>query len=103
MLASPAPSARHCILRPAERCEARALAAACRTEIEYGLARFWTGDRVANAIVDPCATATIADASGEIAGFVLSREAGRHAHLQLLYVAPRYRRQGILPIQRFAS
>jgi len=95
MFVLPAPSARSCILRPAERCEARQLSGVCRLEVEYGLARFWTAARIADAIDDPRASATVADASGEIAGFVLSREAGSLWHLQLMYVGPRYRRRGI--------
>lgn len=64
-------------------------------EVEQGLPRFWTSARLADAIDDPFATATVADAAGEIAGFVLSREAGRLSHLQLLFVGPRHRRQGV--------
>jgi len=95
MPVSTAVSAFPCILRPAEHCEARSLSAACRLEVEYGLARFWTAARIAEAIDDPLVTATVADADGEIAGCVLSRAADRVSHLQLLFVRPRYRRQGV--------
>lgn len=77
---------------PADAC---AIAEMSRVEIEYGLRWRWTAERVAASIRDPNVNVLVARADGRMVGFAIMRYADDSAHLDLLAVAPVYRRLGI--------
>ncbi len=81
-------------LRLAQPAEAAAIAYLSRDLIEYGLGWRWTPARVAASIRAPDANVLVACIHDHIAGFAIMRY-GEDAHLDLLAVAPPYRRLGI--------
>jgi ribosomal-protein-alanine N-acetyltransferase len=82
-------------LRLARTTEAAAIANLSRDLIEYGLRWRWTPMRVAESIRAPNVNVLVACAVENIAGFAIMRYGGDDAHLDLLAVAPRYRRAGV--------
>jgi ribosomal protein S18 acetylase RimI-like enzyme len=66
-----------------------------RVLIEYGLSWRWTAERVTASIRDPNVNVIVARANGRIVGFAIMRYGEDKAHLDLLAVAPAYRRFGI--------
>jgi len=82
-------------LRLAQPTEADAIANLSRDLIEYGLVWRWTPMRVAASIRAANVNVLIACVQGEIAGFAIMRYGDDEAHLDLLAVAPPYRRAGI--------
>ena len=80
------------LARPAE---AVAIAHLSRDLIEYGLRWRWTPVRIAASIRAPEVNVLVALARGNIAGFAIMRYGDDEAHLDLLAVAPPYRRAGI--------
>jgi len=80
------------LARPAE---AVAIAHLSRDLIEYGLRWRWTPVRIAASIRAPEVNVLVARARGNIAGFAIMRYGDDEAHLDLLAVAPPYRRAGI--------
>jgi ribosomal-protein-alanine N-acetyltransferase len=83
------------ILRLARLTEARQLALMSRELIEYGLRWRWTPSRVAASIRDPNVNVLVACVQAEIIGFAIMRYGEEDAHLELLAVAPQYRRAGV--------
>ncbi len=82
-------------LRLARASEAAAIADLSRDLIEYGLRWRWTPERVAASIRSPNVNVLVACIHGHIAGFAIMRYGDDNAHLDLLAVAPPYRRLGI--------
>ena len=82
-------------LRLARPAEAAAIADLSRDLIEYGLPWRWTPMRVAASIRAPDVNVLVACIQGNIAGFAIMRYGDEDAHLDLLAVAPPYRRLGI--------
>lgn len=82
-------------LRLAQPAEAGVIATLSRDLIEYGLQWRWTPMRVAASIVAPQVNALVACVRDNIAGFAIMRYGDDDAHLDLLAVAPPYRRLGI--------
>jgi [ribosomal protein S18]-alanine N-acetyltransferase len=82
-------------LRLARLAEATAIANLSRNLIEYGLQWRWTPTRVAASIRAPNVNVLVASIHGNIAGFAIMRYGGDDAHLDLLAVAPPYRRAGL--------
>lgn len=80
------------LARPAE---AVAIAHLSRDLIEYGLRWRWTPVRIAASIRAPEVNVLVALARGNIAGFAIMRYGDDEAHLDLLAVAPPYRRAGV--------
>ena len=80
------------LARPAE---ATAIANLSRDLIEYGLQWRWTPVRVAASIRAPDVNVLVACIHGNIAGFAIMRYGDDDAHLDLLAVAPPYRRAGV--------
>jgi len=83
------------ILRLARPHEAAAIAAMSRDLIEYGLDWRWTPKRIAASIRAPDANVLLACVGEHMAGFAIMRYGDDDAHLDLLAVAPGYRRLGI--------
>jgi ribosomal protein S18 acetylase RimI-like enzyme len=81
--------------RLARRAEAATIAAMSRDLIEYGLAWRWTPARVAARIQAANVNVLVACARGKIVGFAIMRYGDDSAHLDLLAVAPFYRRTGV--------
>lgn len=81
-------------LRLARPAEAIAIANLSRDLVEYGLRWRWTPGRVAASIRAPDVNVLIACIDGNIAGFAIMRYGDDDAHLDLLGVAPPYRRAG---------
>jgi [ribosomal protein S18]-alanine N-acetyltransferase len=75
--------------------DATAIANLSRDLIEYGLRWRWTPMRVAASIGAPNVNVLVACVRGNIAGFAIMRYGDDDAHLDLLAVAPPYRRLGI--------
>jgi ribosomal-protein-alanine N-acetyltransferase len=90
-------SDRHLSLEPAQRSDARVLAAMCALLIEEGLDSRWGQDAIAREIRDPDAVVLVARKGRECIGFAAMRfDFDRaSAHLVLLAVAPQHRRQGV--------
>jgi ribosomal-protein-alanine N-acetyltransferase len=63
--------------------------------VEYGLRWRWTPARVAASIRAPDVNVLVACIHGDIAGFAIMRYGDDDAHLDLLGVAPTYRRAGV--------
>lgn len=82
-------------LRLARLADATAIARLSRDAIEYGLQWRWTPARVAASIRAPNVNVLVAWIHGNIAGFAIMRYGEDIAHLDLLAVAPPYRRAGI--------
>jgi [ribosomal protein S18]-alanine N-acetyltransferase len=75
--------------------DAAAIANMSRVLIEYGLRWRWTAERVAASIRDPNVNVLVARANSRIVGFAIMRYGEDKAHLDLLAVAPPYRRCGV--------
>ncbi len=82
-------------LRLARAAEATTIATLSRDLIEYGLRWRWTPMRVAASIRAPNVNVLVACIHGNIAGFAIMRYGDDDAHLDLLAVAPPYKRAGI--------
>lgn len=83
------------LLRLAKLREAGAIAFMSRDLVEYGLPWRWTAERIA-ASIRASETNVLVALNGEtIAGFAIMRYGESDAHLDLLAVAPRYRRMGV--------
>ena len=82
-------------LRLARPAEATAIANLSRDLIEYGLRWRWTPIRVAASIRADNVNVLVACARDKIAGFAIMRYRRDDAHLDLLAVAPPYRRAGL--------
>jgi ribosomal-protein-alanine N-acetyltransferase len=82
-------------LRLARPAEATAIANLSRDLIEYGLRWRWTPARVAASIRAPDVNVLLACSRAKIAGFAIMRYGDDDAHLDLLAVAPPYRRAGV--------
>lgn len=82
-------------LRLARPAEATAIAGLSRDLIEYGLPWRWTPMRVAASIRAAEVNVLVARIHGKIAGFAIMRYGEDDAHLDLLAVAPPYRRSGV--------
>ncbi len=82
-------------LRLARPAEATAIAQLSRDLIEYGLGWRWTPARVAASIRAPNVNVLVAYVRGQLAGFAIMRYGDDDAHLDLLAVAPAYRRAGV--------
>jgi ribosomal-protein-alanine N-acetyltransferase len=82
-------------LRLARPAEAAAIASLSRDLIEYGLPWRWTSMRVAASIRAAEVNVLVARIHCKIAGFAIMRYGEDDAHLDLLAVAPPYRRSGV--------
>ena len=82
-------------LRLARPADAAAIANLSRDLIEYGLQWRWTPIRVAASIRAADVNVLIACIDENIAGFAIMRYGEEDAHLDLLAVAPAYRRAGV--------
>jgi [ribosomal protein S18]-alanine N-acetyltransferase len=82
-------------LRLARPADAKIIASLSRDLIEYGLRWRWTAMRVAASIRDSDVNVLVACSDANIAGFAIMRYGRDDAHLDLLAVAPAYRRAGI--------
>jgi ribosomal-protein-alanine N-acetyltransferase len=82
-------------LRLACAADAAAIAVLSRDLIEYGLRWRWTPKRVAASIRADDVNVLVASARDRIAGFAIMRYLSDDAHLDLLAVAPPFRRAGI--------
>jgi [ribosomal protein S18]-alanine N-acetyltransferase len=82
-------------LRLARPTDATTIAALSRDLIEYGLRWRWTAGRIGASIRAPDANVLVACIHGNIVGFAIMRYGEDDAHLDLLAVAPPYRRLGI--------
>jgi ribosomal-protein-alanine N-acetyltransferase len=82
-------------LRLARSADAAAIANLSRELIEYGLEWRWTPTRVAASIRAPNVNVLVACIGNNIAGFAIMRYGEDDAHLDLLAVAPPYRRAGL--------
>ena len=82
-------------LRLARPAEATTIANLSRDLIEYGLQWRWTPMRVAASIRAADVNVLVPCNHDIIAGFAIMRYAGDDAHLDLLAVAPPYRRAGV--------
>jgi [ribosomal protein S18]-alanine N-acetyltransferase len=75
--------------------DADAIAALSRDHIEQGLGWSWTAPRIRRAIGDRSTNVVVARDGTRLAGFAILGYSDRHAHLNLLGVAPPYRRRGV--------
>ena len=82
-------------LRLARPADATTIASLSRDLIEYGLRWRWTAGRVAASIRAPDINVLVARFHENIAGFAIMRYGDDDAYLDLLAVAPPYRREGI--------
>lgn len=82
-------------LRLARPADAITIAELSRELIESGLRWRWTPKRVAASISDPDVNVLVARIDANLAGFAIMRYGEDDAHLDLLAVAPPYRRAGI--------
>ena len=82
-------------LRLARPVDATAIANLSRDLIESGLSWRWTPKRVAASICAPDVNVLVARIHANIAGFAIMRYGDDTAHLDLLAVAPPYRRAGV--------
>lgn len=82
-------------LRLARLADASPIADMSRVLIEYGLRWRWTAQRVAVSIRNPNVNVLVARAGGGMVGFAIMRYGEDDAHLDLLAVAPAYRRLGV--------
>jgi [ribosomal protein S18]-alanine N-acetyltransferase len=82
-------------LRLARQADAAAIANLSRDLIEYGLQWRWTPTRIAAGIRAPDINVLVARVQEKMAGFAIMRYGNDDAHLDLLAVAPPYRRAGV--------
>ncbi|HXN79973.1 MAG TPA: GNAT family N-acetyltransferase [Steroidobacteraceae bacterium] len=82
-------------LEPARVADAALLAGMSQDFVETGLRPAWDAARIAWHIRDPDSVVLAARAETAIVGFAIMRYADDTAHLNLLAVAPAYRRRGI--------
>ena len=82
-------------LRLARPADATTIANLSRELIEYGLRWRWTPMRIAASIRDSDVNVLVACIRANIAGFAIMRYRDDDAHLDLLAVAPPYRRVGV--------
>ena len=82
-------------LKLARPADAVAIAALSRDLIEYGLTWRWRPRRVAASIRAPEVNVLVARIHDNVAGFAIMRYGDDVAHLDLLAVAPQYRRAGV--------
>ena len=82
-------------LRLARPADATTIANLSRELIEYGLRWRWTRMRIAASIRDSDVNVLVACIRANIAGFAIMRYRDDDAHLDLLAVAPPYRRAGV--------
>jgi ribosomal-protein-alanine N-acetyltransferase len=82
-------------LRLARPADATPIARLSRDLIEYGLQWRWTPARVAASIHANNVNVLVANIGEKIAGFAIMRYGDDVAHLDLLAVAPPYRRAGV--------
>lgn len=82
-------------LRLARPADATTIAKLSRDLIEYGLQWRWTPVRVAASIHANNVNVLVAGIGEKIAGFAIMRYSDNDAHLDLLAVAPPYRRAGV--------
>ena len=82
-------------LKLARPADAAAIAALSRDLIEYGLRWRWRPRRVAASIRAPEVNVLVARIHDNLAGFAIMRYGDDDAHLDLLAVAPSYRRAGV--------
>jgi ribosomal-protein-alanine N-acetyltransferase len=82
-------------LLPAGPADALPLAQLSRDLVEQGLPWSWRPERVIQHVREPESVVLLARSGPEIAGFGIMRYRRVHAHLNLLAVAPRWRRAGI--------
>ncbi len=82
-------------LRLARLSQASTIAKLSRDLIEYNLQWRWTPERVAASIRAPDVNVLVACVQEIIAGFAIMRYGDDDAHLDLLAVAPVYRRAGV--------
>jgi ribosomal-protein-alanine N-acetyltransferase len=82
-------------LQLARLADAETIANMSRVLIEAGLGWRWTPQRVAASIRAPNVNVVVALIHGRIAGFAIMRYGDDDAHLDLLAVAPAYRRAGV--------
>lgn len=88
--------AQHAVtLRLARRSDAAAMAELSRRHIEEGLTPRYTPGRIARLIADPETIALVADDAAGVQGFAVMAFGDERAHLLLLCVQPRQRRQGV--------
>jgi ribosomal-protein-alanine N-acetyltransferase len=83
------------VLRAAHRSEAKEIAAMSRLQIEHGLNWRWTAAKVRRQIEDRETMVLVASIDGELRGFAIMKFGDLEAHLFLLAVEPKSRRQGI--------
>jgi ribosomal-protein-alanine N-acetyltransferase len=94
-VSSPADPEGEVVLQLARAADARTIAEMSRTLIETGLRWTWTPQRVLREIRDRNANVLVARVRDGVAGFAIMRYGETHAHLNLLAVETRFRRQGI--------
>jgi len=82
-------------LRLARPADAAAIANLSRDLIEYGLQWRWTPTRIAASVRASDVNVLVACVREQIAGFAIMRYGDDVAHLDLLAVAPAYRRSGV--------
>lgn len=66
-----------------------------RDHVERGLGWSWRPARITTRILDPDSVAIVAGTAGTAAGFAMMRFGPTSAHLDLLCVAPAWRRQSV--------
>ena len=81
-------------MRAAHPSEAAIIASGSRLHIEHGLQWGWTPKKVRQHIKDKDSMVLVATIDGEISGFSVMKFGDTQAHLYLLAVEPRLRRQG---------
>ena len=94
-MSSPDASRPTIVLELARFADAGIIAMMSRALIEMGLRWTWTPQRVAREIRDRNTNVLVARAGSRVAGFAIMRYGDSRAHLNLLAVDPRYRRQGL--------
>jgi len=82
-------------IRLAMPCDAAAIAALSRAEIEHGLPWTWQPARVRHAIGDPDTNVVVVGPPGAIAGFGIMFHADDDAHLLLFAVHRAQQRRGV--------
>ncbi len=71
------------------------MASLSRREIEHGLPWSWTPTRIKRFLALSSSNAYVVDIDGQFAGFSISSLGDARAHLVLLAVEPKWRKQGI--------
>lgn len=83
------------VLRAAHRSEAKEIATMSRLQVEHGLNWRWTAAKVRRQIEDRETMVLVASIDGVLQGFSIMRFGDMEAHLFLLAVEPKSRRQSI--------